>query len=48
MINEEIGNKWITFNFNIYIVVGPFSVQPGQNQMQNYNNLVNQVNINSF
>ena len=55
LFNCEVRNEWTAFNgfINHYsprvdIAVGPFSVQPGLNQMQNYNNLVNDQNINSF
>ena len=55
LFNCEVRNEWTAFNgfINHYsprvdIAVGPFSVQPGFNQMQNYNNLVNDQNINSF
>ena len=55
LFNCPVRNEWTAFNgfINHYsprvdIAVGPFSVQPGLNQMQNYNILVNDQNINSF
>lgn len=55
LFNCEVRNEWTAFNgfINHYsprvdIAVGPFSVQPGLNQMQNYNNLVNDIDINIF
>ncbi|MCL2681954.1 MAG: hypothetical protein FWE63_00545 [Bacteroidales bacterium] len=51
----EIENEWVAFRgyHNQYsprvdIAVGPFSTEPGQNKIEEYNRLVRQSNINSF
>ena len=51
----EVENEWTAFRgyHNHYsprvdLAVGPFSIESGQNKMEEYNQLVRQDNINSF
>lgn len=51
----EVRNEWIAFEGyrnhyspRVDIAIGPFSIQPGNNQMQEYNKLIRAKNVRQF